>query len=145
MVDRLTAAISSTTFIASPLMATVVAEWIYDGTADRIMSWKRAEIAERQKMAHSILGRFGYDAHDKAQHGWLTLPDPWCTDDFVSQARMRGVLVSPAESFVAGRTPPPYAVRITLGSVPTHGLLERGLSVLAEILDHPPEPCATVV
>lgn len=145
MVDRLTAAISSTTFIASPLMATVVAEWIYDGTADRIMSWKRAEIAERQKMAHAILGRFGYDAHDKAQHGWLTLPDPWCTDDFVSQARMRGVLVSPAESFVAGRTPPPYAVRITLGSVPTRALLERGLSVLAEILDHPPEPCATVV
>ncbi len=49
------------------------------------------------------------------------------------------------KSFVAGRTPAPYAVRITLGSVPTCALLERGLSILAEILDHPPEPCATVV
>ncbi len=145
MVDRLTAAISSTTFLASPVMATVVAEWIFDGTADRIMEWKRTEITERQEMAHTILGRFGYSAHRNAQHGWLTLPDPWCTDDFVSQARMRGVLVSPAESFVAGRTPAPYAVRITLGSVPTRALLERGLSILAEILDHPPEPCATVV
>ena len=58
---------------------------------------------------------------------------------------MRGVLVSPAESFVAGRAPPPSAVRITLGSVPTRALLDRGLSILAEILDHPPEPCATVV
>ena len=145
MVDRLTAAISSTTFLASPVMATVVAEWIFDGTADRIMAWKRTEIVERQEMAHTILGRFGYSAHRNAQHGWLTLPDPWCTDDFVSQARMRGVLVSPAESFVAGRAPPPYAVRITLGSVPTRALLDRGLSILAEILDHPPEPCATVV
>jgi DNA-binding transcriptional MocR family regulator len=145
MVDRLTAAISSTTFLTSPVMASVTASWIFDGTADRIMAWKRKEIATRQEMAHAILGRFGYRAHHMAQHGWLELPEPWCTDDFVSQARMRGVSVSPAEIFVAGRAAPPYAVRLTLGSVPTRATLERGLTILAEILDEPPEPCKSVV
>ena len=145
MVDRISAAISSTTFNASPPMAEVVAEWIFDGTADRVMEWKRREVAVRQQIAQSILGRFDYTGHAMAQHGWLRLPDPWCTDDFVSQARMRGVLVSPAEHFVAGRMAPPYAVRITLGSVPDRTTLERGLTTLAEILDGPPEPCTSVV
>jgi DNA-binding transcriptional MocR family regulator len=145
MVDRLTAAISSTTFLVSPVMAAVTANWIFDGTADRIMTWKRKEIAARQEMAQAILGGVGYRAHPMAQHGWLELPDPWCTDDFVAQARMRGVLVTPAESFVAGRSAAPYAVRVTLGSVPTRALLERGLTTLAEILREPPEPCESVV
>ena len=145
MVDRLTAAISSTTFLASPPMGEVVAEWIFDGTANRVMEWKRQEIAARQEMAQSILGRFSFTSHPMAQHMWLELPDPWCTDDFVSQAKMRGVLVSPAEIFVAGRAAPPYAVRITLGSVPDRDTLARGLTTLAEILDAPPQPCKTVI
>ena len=145
MVDRLTAAISSTTFMASPPMGDVVAEWIFDGTANRIMEWKRQEVAARQEMAKSILGRFGYTAHPMAQHMWLELPDPWCTDEFVSQAKMRGVLVCPAEAFVVGRSTPPYAVRVTLGSVPDRETLERGLTTLAEILDQPQQPGKAVI
>ena len=113
--------------------------------ANRIMEWKRQEVAARQEIAQSILGRFGFSSHPMAQHLWLELPEPWCTDDFVSQAKMRGVLVSPAEIFVAGRAAPPYAVRITLGSVPDRDTLESGLTTLAEILDAPPQPCKTVI
>ncbi len=80
-----------------------------------------------------------------AQHVWLELPDPWCTDDFVSQAKMRGVLISPAEAFVTGRSTPPYAVRVTLGSVPDRETLERALTTLAEILDEPQQPCQAVI
>ena len=145
MVDRLTAAVSSTTFLASPPMAEVVAQWIFDGTANRIMEWKRREVAARQEIVRSILGRFDYRSHPMAQHVWLELPDPWCCDDFVSNAKMRGVLVSPAEIFVAGRATPPYAVRITLGSVPDRETLTRGLTALAEILDAPPKPCKAVI
>ncbi|MCZ6917808.1 MAG: PLP-dependent aminotransferase family protein [Gemmatimonadetes bacterium] len=141
MVDRLTAAISSTTFMASPPMGAVVAEWIFDGTADRIMAWKRKEVAARREVAAAVLGRFDNTGHPMAQHLWLELPDPWRTDQFVSQARMRGVLVSPAEDFVVDRSPPPYAVRVTLGSVRTRDALKRGLTTLAEILDAPAEPC----
>ena len=141
MVDRLTASVSSTTFIASPPMGAVVAAWIFDGTADRIMAWKRQEVAARHEIADAVLGRHVNSGHPMAQHLWLELPDPWRTDQFVSQARMRGVLVSPAENFVADRSPPPYAVRVTLGSVRTRDTLKRGLTTLAEILNEPAEPC----
>ena len=99
----------------------------------------------RQTIAEAILGKYGYKVHSMAQHVWLELPDPWCTDDFVAHAKMRGVLVSPAEAFVAGRSASPYAVRITLGSVPDRETLERGLTTLAEILDEPPGPAACLV
>ena len=144
MVDRLKAAISSTTFSVPTLMGDVVAEWIFDGTADRVMSWKRNEIAERQQLAQSFLGQYDDVSHPMSQQVWLTLPDPWCTSEFVDQAAMRGVMVSPAEDFIAGRAPP-HAVRVCLGPIADRGSLEKGLQTLAEILDQPPEPCRVVV
>lgn len=145
MVDRLKAAISSTTFSVPTLMGDVVAEWIFDGTADRVMSWKRSEVAERQQLARSLLGQYDDVSDPMSQQMWLTLPEPWCTSEFVNQAAMRGVLVSPAEDFIAGRAPPPHAVRVCLGPVADRGRLEEGLRVLAEILSQPPEPCQVVV
>ena len=145
MVDRLKAAISSTTFSVPTLMGDVVAEWIFDGTAERVMSWKRSEVAERQQLAQSLLGRYDDVSHSMSQQVWLTLPDPWCTSEFVDQAAMRGVLVSPAEGFIAGRASPPHAVRVCLGPIADRRRLEQGLQVLAEILEQPPEPCQVVV
>ena len=145
MVDRLKAAISSTTYSVSPLMADVVAEWIFDGTAGRIMGWKRDEVARRQEMAQAVLGRYSANQHPLSQQLWLSVPEPWCTSEFVAQAEMRGVLISPAEEFVAGRAPSPHAVRVCLGSVADRATLERGLDTLATILDGPPEPCQVVM
>ena len=145
MVDRLKAAISSTTYSVSPLMGDVVAEWIFDGTADRIMAWKRGEVAKRQEMAQRILGRYTSDPHPLSQQLWLSLPEPWCTPEFVAQAEMRGVLISPAEDFVAGRAQAPHAVRACLGPVTDPARLEEALTTLASILDGPPEPCQVVM
>lgn len=145
MVDRLKAAISSTTFNVPALMGDAVAEWILDGTADRVMEWKRAEVAERQQLAQSLLGAHADGNHPMSQQIWLSLPDPWCTSEFVDQAAMRGVVVSPAEDFVAGRAAPPHAVRVCLGPVADRGRLAHGLQTLADILGEPPEPCQVVV
>jgi len=145
MVERLTAAISSTAYSVSPLMAEVVAEWIEQGTADRVMAWKRTEVATRQRLAQERLGRYAPGHHPLSQQLWLTLPEPWCTADFVAQAGMRGVKVSPAAEFAAGREAPPHAVRVCLGAVPERERLIAGLDILAEILGGPPEPCCAVV
>lgn len=145
MIDRLAAAISSTVFNATPATAHVVAQWIEDGTADRVMDWKRREITERQKLARRILGSFDYRAHPASPHGWLTIPEPWCVRDFVEQARMRGVVVSPAEDFIVARSTSAHAVRICLGPVEDRSRLKEGLTKLKDILERPPAPCQTIV
>lgn len=141
MMDRLAAAISSTILMATQSMADVVVRWVDDGTAERVMQWKRAEIGERQKMAKQILGRFDYRAHSSSPHGWLTIPEPWCVRDFVEQARMRGVVLSPAEDFIAARSTSAHAVRICLGPVEDRRRLQRALVTVSDILDTPPAPC----
>ena len=145
MVDRLAAAISATTFIASPVTAEVVTAWIEDGTADQVMEWKRGEVRLRQKLAKKLFKNFDYRAHAASPHGWLTLPEPWCVRDFVSQARMRGVVISPAEDFVAARSTNAHAVRLCVGPVRQASRLERALETLVEILENPPEPCRAMV
>jgi len=144
MTDRLRAAISSTTFSVPTLMGDVVAEWIFDGTAERVMAWKREEVAARQQLAQRILAPHATVSHPMSQQVWLSLPEPWSTSEFVTQAAVRGVLVSPAEDFVAGRAPAPHAVRVCLGPVPERHRLEAGLSILADILGEPPAPCCVV-
>jgi DNA-binding transcriptional MocR family regulator len=138
MVDRLVASLSATTIMAPPLMAEAVSSWIEDGTAERVMEWKRTEVRARQKLATSILGDYEYRAHPASPHGWLTVPEPWCVRDFVAQARMRGILLSPAEDFIAARSTSPHAVRLCLGPVPERARLTSALETVAEILERAP-------
>jgi DNA-binding transcriptional MocR family regulator len=145
MVDRLASSLSATTIMAPPAMAEVVSHWIDDGTAERVMEWKRGEIRARQKLAVSILGAFDYRSHSMSPHGWLTIPEPWCVRDFVGQARMRGILLSPAEDFIAGRSTSAHAVRVCLGSVPERARLGSALATVAEILERSPAPYQALV
>jgi DNA-binding transcriptional MocR family regulator len=145
MVDRLAASLSATTIMAPPPMAEVVSHWIDDGTAERVMEWKRGEIRARQKLAVSILGAFDYRAHPMSPHGWLTVPEPWCVRDFVAQARMRGIVLSPAEDFIAARSTSAHAVRICLGPVAERSRLGSALATVAEILERSPAPYQALV
>jgi DNA-binding transcriptional MocR family regulator len=145
MVDRLAASISATTIMAPAPMAELVAHWVSDGTAERVMEWKRKEIASRQKVASTIFVRFDYRAHPMSPHGWLIVPEPRSVRDFVAQARMQGVVLSPAEDFIAARATSPHAVRICLGPVESRSRLEKALRTIAKVLDTPPAPCRALV
>lgn len=143
MAHRMEAAISSTVYQASPLMAEVVSRWLEDGTAARVMEWKRAEIRERQQLFVQALSPFDYRTHPFSPHGWLTMPEPWTVTDFVAQAAIRGVDVVPGEEFAVGRDTP-HAVRVCVGPVPDRNQLAVAVSHLVAILNDAPAPRMTV-
>ena len=62
-----------------------------DGTAERLVTQKRKEAAERQEIARRLLHGLRYRAHPLSFHIWLELPEPWRNDEFIAQARRRGV------------------------------------------------------
>jgi DNA-binding transcriptional MocR family regulator len=144
-VNRVAAAISSSTWEAAPLMAEMVTRWIEDKTLERVINWKRCETEIRQSLARRLLGDFPHRSHPMSCHLWLQLPEPWRGGDFSERAAARGVIVIPAESFVTGRGAAPHAVRICLLSTESRHQLERGLIVLHEILHSAPEPALTLV
>jgi DNA-binding transcriptional MocR family regulator len=145
MVERLATTLRSTVWMAAPLMAEIASEWINDGTADRLVEQKRMEATSRQEIARRILHKLQYDAHPLSFHLWLQLPEPWRSEEFIAQAKRRGVLVTPPEAFVPGRSDAPHAVRVCLGSARSRPQLEEGLKVIAEILSSSPKPNLSVI
>ena len=137
-VAQVTTAVQATTWMPSAIIGEIVSRWLLDGTADAIVGWHRDEAAARQALARQYLGGFRYTTHPTAYHLWLELPDPWRSGQFVAQARQRGVLIVPSETFVVGRNPAPHAIRISLGGLDERRAVERGLRTLATLLAERP-------
>jgi DNA-binding transcriptional MocR family regulator len=134
MVPRLVANLRATTWAVAPLTAAVASLWIRDGTADRLLEARRQEARERQAIARARLAGADVDGKPEAYFLWLRLPEPWRGDAFAAEARARGVLVTPAETFAVGREPAPHAVRVCIGAARTREALTRGLDTVAELL-----------
>jgi DNA-binding transcriptional MocR family regulator len=116
----------------SPLMAGIGANWLDDGTADRIIEWKRSDIRWRWHMAS---GFFGLDTQGHfAAHVWLPLPGTIQAGDFAARVRARGVVLAPSSGFAVDPETAPPAVRICLGVPSTRARLQQALEVVREVM-----------
>lgn len=141
--ERVAVTIQATTWFTAPLLAELVTDWIESGDADAMAQWKRTEVAARHALAQEILGRWLPEG-PVSFHLWLPLPEPWRTETFVAQARVRGVVVNSSEEFVVGREGAPHAVRVCLGATLSRARLEDGLRRLAGLLAQVPGPSPMV-
>ncbi|NIR45371.1 MAG: PLP-dependent aminotransferase family protein [Gemmatimonadetes bacterium] len=144
-VDRVEAKIAATTYLASPHAAEVMARWIADGTAERVMKWKGEEARARQEIAARALTNWEYRVHPVSPHGWLSVPEPWSAREFARQAADRGALVTPADVFAAERDRVPHAVRVCIGPPRSRAALERGLTALDRTLGSGAESLEVVI
>jgi DNA-binding transcriptional MocR family regulator len=136
--DRVTGAVFATTVMLTPLDAAAACASMEDGTATRVMEWKRQEVRARQQTARQLLGTV-VSGSPESQHAWLQLPPTWPADDFTREARQRGVIVTPAREFAVARHDVPNAVRAALGAPPDRDTLKKGLTTLADILADAPQ------
>ncbi|MBZ4401402.1 PLP-dependent aminotransferase family protein [Myxococcus sp. AS-1-15] len=129
------------------LTAELAARWVNDGTADELVTRRRREARERLELAKEILGDRlrRIPANHVTYHLWLELPGGFRAEPFTSQARRRGVSVTPAEVFSVGPATAPAAVRLCLGAPRTRAALEKGLQRLKDTLEGGPEPLASIV
>ncbi|WP_243544411.1 PLP-dependent aminotransferase family protein [Pseudodesulfovibrio tunisiensis] len=108
--------------------------WLEDGTADRIAEKRRSAAMLRSDAARKILEELDIRTTKHGYFLWIDLPEPWTPDDFCRETARRGISVSPAGRFTAGRTPAPCGVRAALSSPRTLQELERGLATLRDTL-----------
>ena len=97
----------------------------------------------RQQIARRVLGWRA--PRPASPHVWLPMPPHTAAEDFVEQARLRGVLVSASPAFGVGAARPGHAVRLCLGPPATRDALEAALRLLAGVLQDPPRPHVAVV
>ncbi len=142
----LVAGLGSTSWMTSHLSAEVASLWINDGTAEKLASWQRKEMARRHALVKQILIGCRYTALPTSLHVWMPVPSPWRADNFTKQARLRGVVVTPGEVFVVGHNSAPQSIRISLGGATASRVeLEKGLHILLEVLNGRVEPALLVM
>jgi DNA-binding transcriptional MocR family regulator len=145
MVERIAVLVLRTVVNAPPAMAELATSLITDGVAGRIVEWKRKEIAARQAIATRILAGLPLQTHPMSPHVWMRLPEPWRTENFVSRARHRGILLNSADAFAVGHETEAQAVRLALGPPATRSALEDGLTELMRLVNRVPESYDLVV
>jgi DNA-binding transcriptional MocR family regulator len=129
--------VRTTIWETSPLMSALLAKWIENGTADRTIALKRAEVSARHELAKRILSQTTPPAHT-TPHWWIALPEIWRAEDLTEECRKRGVVITPAAAFAIHRDDVPKAVRICLAAVSTQQRLQEGLQIVKELLERGP-------
>ncbi len=143
-VTRAARGIWATTVATSPLTTEIACGLIADGTADRIVAWKREEMRARQQLAREMLPGLPATIHPASPHVWWPLPRPWRAGEFVGAARGRGIVLGPTEGFLGQPGATPRAVRLCLGPPATRARLQQALETLRDIAASPPESAALV-
>ena len=138
-------AVSLTCWMTPPLMVGVVARWLRDGTADRLIDRQRAHAAGRQAIAASLFTEDDARADPHGLHLWLALPPQWSADAFRLEAARRGVLIADRAAFAVDPGTRPNAVRLSLGHEPQEHRLRRGLETLCALLRDPSVASALVL
>ncbi|MGE4557363.1 MAG: PLP-dependent aminotransferase family protein [Desulfovibrionaceae bacterium] len=126
--------ITSSMWMAPPLMAEIATRWIEDGTSAEALARKQAETAVRVALAREALSGCSFAGKDYCCFLWLRLPEPWRGDDFEREAGKRGLSVFPAERFIVGHAPLPFAARISLGRIDDRSQLRNALKMVRDML-----------
>jgi DNA-binding transcriptional MocR family regulator len=141
--ERVTAAIRTSSMMVSPLLAAIGTGWLQDGTADRIIEWKRNEMQWRWQMATRFFGMDTRDLHFAA-HLWLPLGGSGPVDDFVARVRARGVRVAAGEAFAVDSEAAPRAIRMAVGVPVTRARLQQALQVISDVIESRPAPAQLI-
>lgn len=134
LLEKLRAAVWTTTICVPPISADLLCGWMEDGTASRILEWKRHEVAARQAMVRRLLNGHRLLTHASSPHVWLHLPSRWTTDAFAAEMRTQGVLVNASTAFTVGDHVSPRAIRLCIGTPRTRAGLEQALTRIVETL-----------
>jgi DNA-binding transcriptional MocR family regulator len=142
--QRLAGALRATTVMASPITTALATRWIVDGTALAVLDAVRDESVARQALATQRLGKYGFAAHPQGFHLWLPLASSWSVVEFASWLRTKGAGVVASAAFSTDGDPPD-AVRVCLGGPGSREQCDDALALIADTLEHPRHPHATVM
>jgi DNA-binding transcriptional MocR family regulator len=133
--DRAINAIRATGWMASPIMAEVVARLIHRGDLARQVQAKVAAATRRNAVADRILGNWLVPVRETAGfHRWLPIPAGRTLTALVTQAAQAGITLAPPGT-LQNVDRSALGIRICLGHPENDEVLETALSELKKILE----------
>ena len=133
--EKMFASHASINVMAPPLELEIVSQLINSGVANQVVEEKREELVKRNTLTDLYLSKYFMLGDSYSQFRWLFLPRKWNSINFELAAKERGVQVFGSQRFAVGNAAVVPAARIAISSPRSIALLERGLEILADILD----------
>ncbi|NRH27161.1 PLP-dependent aminotransferase family protein [Pseudomonas sp. MS19] len=140
LVQQAIGRLRSTTWMATLMPFEIASWWMQDGTLDRMISFQQQELAARQLMAREQLSGCRFKAHPNGMHLWAELPEHWTPEKFARRARQEGVMIFPAEPFLATADRGNQNVRVSLGAEQSRSRVQAGLATLSGLMAEMPPP-----
>jgi DNA-binding transcriptional MocR family regulator len=144
LVERASTSLWASAVAASPIAVSLATALLADGTADRIVTWKRHEVRARGELARQVLTNVPAAISPSSPHLWVPLPRPWRAAALTAAARARGILLGGSETFLAQPGATPRAVRICLLPPRSRERLAAALKTLADLLASEPARESTI-
>jgi DNA-binding transcriptional MocR family regulator len=144
LVDRASSTLWATAVAASPIPVALATAVIADGTADRIVEWKRSEVRARGAAAREILRAVPDAISLSSPHLWLPLPRPWRAASLAAAARARGILIGTSEAFVPQSGATPRAIRVCLMPPRSRDRLASALETVRDLMGSEPAGESTI-
>lgn len=126
-------ALQATGLSVSALSCAVVEQWLYDGTAENMLSSIGAEALRRLAVARIYLSRWMTEPSGKSFHVWLPMPRSEA-ERIVEDMAQEGVLLTPPASVLVDGTDSESGIRLCLG-VPSLDELHRALAIMKQKLE----------
>ncbi len=144
LAQRLAGALRATTVMASPITVALTSRAIVDGTAAAVLTAMRDESIARQTLAETHLAKYGPSAQPEGFHLWLPVMSAWSVVEFASYLRSQGVGVVAGAAFCTDGDAPD-AVRVCLGGPMSRDECDSALRLIADTMEHPQHPHATLM
>jgi DNA-binding transcriptional MocR family regulator len=133
LVQKALFTLQATGLSVSALSCAVVEQWLYDGTAENMLSSIGAEALRRLAVARSYLSRWMTEPSGKSFHVWLPMPRSEAERLVVGMAQ-EGVLLTPPASVLVDGADSESGIRLCLG-VPSPEELHRALAIMKQKLE----------
>jgi DNA-binding transcriptional MocR family regulator len=144
LTDRLGALVRASVFNSAPVVMDIARRWLTNGTADRLLTWQRTELAARFATTRRVLADCAAvrSVRTAGLHAWLDLHAPWTPTEVVDLADRLGIGIAPTSFFHADPDgpagPAPRGVRLGIGNAPDQRALTDALTHLAAALNRGP-------
>lgn len=139
LVAKFKEAIRANCWMVNPMVIAIVCYWLQSGYAAQLLQQQRQLLSQRHQLAQQYLSPYLQPSSLLGMHVWLNLPDYWRSEAFVQAAEQYKIALRGCEVFAVGQFSGPHGVRIAISNEPDIRQVEKGLSVLKQLIKIGPQ------
>jgi DNA-binding transcriptional MocR family regulator len=129
---RVAGLLRASTWSAPALLGEIAAQWLVDGTAERLIAVQRREAKQRHRLLTESMSEHIGRAHPLALSAWLKIPQGWTEAALLRVLAERKILVTPSTPFAVDRALATPGLRICTTGRVSQAALASALQTLRE-------------